>query len=114
MNREDIIGQLTAELQDLKIRVAQLEAAAVPSEGNESSASVPTILVLPLCSCFRRGDRVKSTTSYTTQRRGPTTSSGTKNTLKQLLSHNYKGQLHFVTDNGIKTWQATNNLTRIG
>ena len=29
------------------------------------------------------------------------------------VTHNYKGQVHFVTDNGVKTWRAVNNLTRI-
>ena len=56
MDREDIVAQLTAELQSLKIQVAQLEAAAARSEGSKSSASVATATIPNF---FQRGDRVR-------------------------------------------------------
>lgn len=32
---------------------------------------------------------------------------------KATVTHFYKGQIHFVTDNGIRTWRAINNLRRL-
>lgn len=31
---------------------------------------------------------------------------------KATVTHFYRGQVHFVTDNGIRTWRAVNNLSR--
>jgi hypothetical protein len=52
MKTEDI-DQLTTELRDLKIRVAQLEAAAIDRKSDERSASGEAAAV------FQPGDRVK-------------------------------------------------------
>ena len=112
MEREDIVTQLTAELQNLKIRVAQLEAAAAPREGSSASSASEPPLQVPV---FRRGDRVRINNKL----RKPATWSDSaewnqEQAQKATVTHNYKGQVHLITDNGVKTWQATNNLTRIG
>jgi hypothetical protein len=114
MDREDIVAQLTAELQELKIRVAQLEAAAAPSEDREIGSSVPAPVQETVLG-FRRGDRVRINNKL----RKPATWSDSaewnqEQAQKATVTHNYKGQVHLITDNGVKTWQATNNLTRIG
>lgn len=129
MNIDDVVTQLTAELRALKIRVAQLEAAATPNQDNEErSATVEaadehrsssgqaneqrgTVSAdeqrgtVPF---FQRGDRVKIRNIV----RKPATWHGDNEWIPELaqlatVTHNYKGQVHFVTDNGVKTWRAS-------
>ena len=106
---EDItVEDLIVELNALQIRVAQLEAAqgaaADTDNGNVDNAVA-----------FRRGDcihitnRVKRPSNWNTgvgweedKERTATVTRVTPN------------QIHFVTDNGTRTWRAHRNVRRIG
>jgi hypothetical protein len=101
---DDLIGQLRA----LQVRVAQLETAA-PEPRTDSAP--PVRAAAPR---FKRGDRVFIKNKV----KKPATWSNAvawndDNAKTATVSHIYKGQVHFVTDNGVKTWRAVNNLERI-
>ena len=123
MDREDLIAQLITELQDLRIRVVQLETAA-HERVNEISA----------LETAAHAERVNKSRA----RRAATTpfQPGDRISIKKILKkpatwHNdiawnqeqaqlatvthlvHRGQVWFETDNGIKTWRAVNNITRL-
>jgi outer membrane murein-binding lipoprotein Lpp len=107
MKTEDI-DQLTTELRDLKIRVAQLEAAITDRETDERSASTAAAAV------FQRGDRVKVKNKLKKPATWPVTAKWDQEAAQlATVTHNYKNQVHFITDNGVKTWRAHNNLARL-
>jgi hypothetical protein len=107
MDKDQTVEQLIAQVQALQIRVAQLEVARHESEhivGAKAAASKG----------FRRGDRVKIKNAL----KKPATWSNDNTWIKELaqvatVTHLYRDQVHFVTDNGVKTWRATNNLELI-
>jgi hypothetical protein len=138
MDRDDVIEQLTAQLRNVTIRLAQLEAAAdqrgdsvssartaaasveqgnvessakkaaapTNQEGIESSAKRAAAPIL------QKGDRVYITNTV----KEPQFWNGVweqGKAQKATVTHFYKGQIHFVTDNGIRTWRAVNNLRRL-
>jgi hypothetical protein len=122
MERDDEIEQLTAQLRNVTLRLAQLEAAAdrrgdyvssastaaapVEEEGVGSSARKAAAPIL------QKGDRVYITNAVNK----PQSWKGTWEQVKAqraTVTHFYKGQVHFVTDNNIRTWRAVNNLERL-
>jgi hypothetical protein len=101
------IDNLIEQVRALQVRVAQLETAA--PEPRTDSATVTAAAPR-----FKRGDRVLIKNKL----KKPATWSNevTWNEAEAktaTVSHIYKGQVHFVTDNGVKTWRAVNNLKRI-
>ena len=106
MKTEDI-DQLTTELRDLKIRVAQLEAAAIDRESgcSASTAAAPV---------FQRGDRVKIKNKLKKPATWPSDITWNQDAAQvATVTHNYREQVHFRTDNGVKTWRAQNNLVKL-
>jgi hypothetical protein len=109
MDREDEIEQLTAQLRTINIRLAQLEtAAAARDRVPERSAEVAAATTL------KKGDRVKINNKL----KRPATWNvlvewNQDQAQKATVTHLYKEQVHFVTDNGVKTWRAANNLTKL-
>lgn len=107
MDRKDEIELLTAQLQAINIRLAQLEAAAEQDKkAIKSSAET--------AAAIRKGDRV----NIVNKLKKPSTWSAhvewhQEDAQKATVTHFYKGQVHFVTDNGVKTWRAINNLEKI-
>jgi hypothetical protein len=106
MDREDIVANLTAELRDLRIRVAQLEADR-PNRETERSAKRAAATV------FKQGDRININKTL----KKPAVWDNTvvwnqEQAQRATVTHVYKGQVWFVTDNGVKTWRAINNITR--
>lgn len=103
METEDI-GKLTAELRDLNITVlAQLEAAAIDCESERSAgrATAPAV--------FHCGDQVKIKNKLQKPAMWPINTKWDQ----KAAQHNYKGQVHFRTDNGVKTWRAHSNLQKL-
>jgi hypothetical protein len=104
---ETAVRQPNTDSKSLQVRVAQLETAA--PQPNTNSATVRTAT-----SGFNRGDRVwiknKLKKPATWSNEVPWKEDEAKTA---TVSHIYKGQVHFVTDNGVKTWRAVNNLKRI-
>lgn len=101
-----IVDQLTNELRDLRIRIAQLETAAAANEqeanaGAERAASIG----------FKEGDRVRIKNKLKRPAAWPTKTLWNRELAQfATITHIYRGQVHFVTDNGVKTWRAVNNL----
>ena len=99
MDSEDVVAKLITELKDLRIRVAQLEAVAAPNQGQaERSDSTAA------ASQLRPGDRVQIKNKV----RKPATWSSSaewnqEKAQKATVTHHYKEQVHFETDNGVKT-----------
>ena len=101
------IDSLIEQLENLQVCIAQLETAApeLRTDSTTVRAAAPR---------FNRGDRVWIKNKL---KKPATWSNGVawnENKAKTAtVSHIYKGQVHFVTDNGVKTWRAVNNLKRI-
>ena len=114
MEREEVIEQLTAQLRNVTLRLAQLEAAAVrrgdlvcsastaaapvDAEAVGSSASTAAVPIL------QKGNRVYITNAVKKPQYWNGTWEQDKAQNKATVTHFYKGQIHFVTDNGIRTW----------
>jgi hypothetical protein len=105
MDKDQTIEQLTTQLQALQLRVTQLEAARF----NEQSSTVGA----PVAASneFKKGDRVRVRNAL----KKPATWPKDATWIKELahiatVTHLHREQVHFVTDNGVKTWRAPNNL----
>jgi hypothetical protein len=107
---EDItVEDLIVELNALRIRVAQLEAAQGAAAADNDNGNVDDAVA------FRRGDRIRITnrvrrpsnwnTGVVWEEDKERTATVTRVTLTQI---------HFVTDNGTRTWRAHRNVRRIG
>ena len=104
------IDLLTAELANLRVRVAQLEAAAATDHRTTQDTQEddsPRRVDNP----FRRGDRVKILNKV---RRPATWDTSNpwdqKAAQRATVTRLYREQVHFRTDNGVETWRARNNL----
>ena len=115
MEEERSIDELIAELQELKIREAEIVTAleranrtarvripeVVEGHRQEGHAQVPY--------GFRRGDRVRITNRV----RRPATAGVSWTEERERLATVTRiipDQVHIRTDNGTKTWRAHNNL----
>ena len=124
------IDLLTAELESLRIRVEQLEAERTDKR---TSAIIEQTEVTPIG--LTKGDRVRITNQLevtpigltkgdrvriTNQVRRPAIwpsavawNEETKEKERRAtVTHIYKDQVHFITDNGTKTWRAPNNVRK--
>ena len=104
------IDDLAAQIQALQIRVTQLE---VEKQAN-ASASPAAATSTTVHTGFRRGDRIRIRNAL----KKPATWPQNKQWDQQraqlaTVTHLKKGQVHFETDNGVKTWRAVQNLIRI-
>ena len=107
---EDVtVEELTVELNALRIRVAQLEAA-VGAAADTDNGNVDDAVA------FRRGDRrcitnrVKRPSNWNTGVVWEEDNKERMATVTRVTPH----QIHFVTDNGTRTWRAHRNVRRIG
>ena len=124
MDREDEIEKLTAQLRDVSIRLAQLEAAASREHTERSASRIAAASAEPkdissstskaAAPIISKGDRV----SITNDVRKPSYWNDNiewdqEKAQRATVTHFYRGQVHFVTDNGVRTWRAINNLAKI-
>ena len=107
MDKDQTIELLIAQVQALQIRVTQLETAR-----EERVFSVSNSTTAP--ADFKQGDRVRIRNALKKPATWPRDTIWKKE-LAQVatVTHIYRGQVHFVTDNGVKTWRASNNLELI-
>jgi hypothetical protein len=122
MDRSDEIEQLTTQLRNVSLRLAQLEAAA-SRENNRSSAgtaaapsstttaAAPSSAETAAAPIIQKGDRLRITNKVNKPRNWPGEWDQDK-AQKATVTHFYRGQVHFITDNGVRTWQAVNNLAK--
>ena len=117
MDKDDAIQQLTEQLRNVTLRLAQLEAAA-GRENNESSAetaaapiSFPrTAVASPI---IKKGDRVNIINTVNKPRHWNNNHEwDQQKAQKATVTHFDRGQVHFITDNGVRTWRAINNLAK--
>ena len=105
---EDIaIEDLIAELNSLWIRVAQLEAG----QGAAADTNNGNVDVVALS----RGDRIRITKRVRQPakwRTGVVWDEVRERTA--TVTRVTRDKIHFVTDNGTRTWRAHNNVRRIG
>ena len=105
------IDDLIAELNRLRIRVAQLEARQDVVVIDEEVDDVnDNVIVGPV----KEGDRIRITNRV----RKPATWTGPgvwdeEREKVATVTQVTRNQIHFVTDNGTQTWQAPNNVERI-
>ena len=121
MERDDTIEQLTVQLRNVTLRLAQLEAAADQRGDFVSSASTAAAPVdkgdvgssakKATAPIPQKGDRVYITNAVNKPQFWKGLWEQDK-AQKATVTHFYKGQIHFVTDNNIRTWRAVNNLTK--
>lgn len=106
---EKTIEQLSAELRNLHLRVAQLEAAAA-NETEDSTGAEPAAAI-----GFKKGDKVLIKNKLKKPATWPTSATWDKELAQRAtVTHVYREQVHFITDNGVKTWRAINNLKPLG
>lgn len=123
MDRSDEIEELTTQLRNISLRLAQLEAAtsresnrssagtaAAPSSSAETAAatSSATRAAAPI---IQKGDRL-NILNKVNKPQNWTGEWDQAKAQKATVTHFYRGQVHFVTDNGIRTWRAVNNLSK--
>ena len=129
MDREDEIellkveiGLLTTQLRGINIRLAQLEPAAEQDKRPTTERSTRTAAASIIersagtaaASVIKKGDRV----NIASKLNKPSTWSPhvewcQEDAQRGTVIHFHKGQVHFITDNGVKTWRAINNLRKI-
>jgi hypothetical protein len=124
MDRSDKIEQLTTQLRNVSLRLAQLEVAArtsgkdikssadaavaAPKSAARAAATTGSITGVPF---IQKGDRVIIVNIVNKPQNWNREWDQSK-AQKATVTHFYKGQVHFITDNGIRTWRAINNLTK--
>ena len=95
----DEIAALTRELSRLQVRVAQLEAAAATPHD-------------PGPLGFKKGDRVRIKNKVKRPANWDVEQVWDPEAAQSAtVTHTYREQVHFLTDNGVATWRARNNLT---
>ena len=116
------IEQLTTQLRNVSLRLAQLEAAAsrendrssadtaAPSSSTETAAA-PSSATRAAAPIIQKGDRL-NIINKVNRPHNWTGEWDQAKTQKATVTHFYRGQVHFVTDNGIRTWRAVNNLSK--
>jgi alpha/beta superfamily hydrolase len=129
MDRSDEIEQLTTQLRNVSLRLAQLEAAANRENKNECSAATAAALNTAAPSSadaaaapdsakptttpiIQKGDRVRITNAVNKPKNWNREWEQNK-AQEATVTHFYRGQVHFITDNGIRTWRAVNNLAKL-
>ena len=103
------IDDLISELNALRIRVAQLEAGQEVPDTHEVNVDVDVNVV-----SLKKGDRIRITNRV----KKPATWTGAFVWDEELervatVTRVTPKQIHFITDNGTRTWQAPNNVRRI-
>jgi hypothetical protein len=106
---------LTAQLRQVSIRLAQLEAAAGHEDKGRSAgtAAAPSSAQKAAAPIIKKDDRVHiANTVNKPQSWNANFEWDQVKAQKATVTHFYQGQVHFVTNNGVRTWRAVNNLTK--
>jgi hypothetical protein len=115
MDKDDEIQQLTAQLRSVTIRLEQLEAAAGREKNGSSAgtAAAPSSAKRAAAPILQKGDRVNITNTVNKPRSwNNNVEWDQEKAQRATVTHFYRGQVHFITDNGVRTWRAINNLTK--
>jgi hypothetical protein len=120
MDKDDLIALLTTELQELRIRVTQLEQVVGPTrEETESRARRATeeyehSARRAAASTFQPGDRIRINKTLKKPADWDNVVEWDQKLAQTATVTQFKNkQVWFVTDNGVRTWRAINNVTKI-
>ena len=106
------IVELITELDALRLRISQVEAELRVQQQSTHGPEQVTPIGLT------RGDHVRITNQIRRPAVWPNTIDWNEETKEKernaTVTHIFKGQVHFITDNGTKTWRAANNLQKKG
>ena len=119
-DKDDIIAALTAEIQELRIRVTQVERAVGPTSeelarrATRAAESYERSARQAAAAAYRTGDRIRIKRNLKT----PSDWDSTVEWIQEqaqlaTVTRVSKKQVWFVTDNGISTWRAINNITHL-
>ena len=120
MDDDDEITNLIAEWETLRIRatvvveLVVLEAAEARRSNRPTPVASASAPREPRINGFTRGDRVQIKNKVNRPASRPAARVWNKEAAKLATATEVtREQVHFVTDNGVKTWQAHNNLEHI-
>jgi hypothetical protein len=109
---EETLTDLITELQQLNIR--QVEVLSRIERLTELQATEGISVARNNVNGFRIGDRVRITNKVKKPAAWPREQTWSESEFRSAtVTRVTRLQIHFVTDNGIKTWRAPNNLERI-
>lgn len=109
--RNDSDDPIEREIKALRARLEQLEVAVSIGQQARGGHEGARTAANPV---FKKGDRVRVKNKL----KKPATWSKNDEWIQQqaqkaTVTHRYLNQVHFVTDNGVKTWRAENNLENL-
>jgi threonyl-tRNA synthetase len=110
---KEVIKHLVIELTALRIRVTQLEVELTATASTTRAAAAEAESVeKATAAVIKVGDRVRIKNTLRKPANWPVHREWDRDQA-QLATHLKKDQIHFVTDNGVKTWCAVQNLIKI-
>jgi hypothetical protein len=120
MDGDDEIDSLIAEWESLRIRatvvVELLEAAQARRSNRPTPVASASVQVPrgPTINGFARGDRVRIKNKVNKPASWPAARVWDKDAARfATITEVTREQIHFVTDKGVRTWRAHNNLERV-
>ena len=115
MDQNQTIEHLTAELTALRIRVTQLEVEqAATASATRVATTEGESATRATAAAIKKGDRVRIKNTLRKPATWPVDKEWDgKQAQLATVTHIKKDQIHFVTDNGVKTWRAVQNLVKI-
>jgi hypothetical protein len=120
MDKDNLIASLTAELQELRIRVTQIERAVGPTQeeierrATRAAEEYERSARRAAASSFQTGDRIRIKKNLKKPADWDNTVEWTQERAQlATVTKISKKQVWFVTDNGIHMWRAINNIERL-
>ena len=115
MNNDQAIKDLVTELTALRIRVTQLEVElTATASATRAAATEVEIAAKATAAIIKVGDRVRIRNTLKKPATWPVDQDWRQSQAQlATVTHLKKGQIHFVTDNGVNTWRAVQNLIKI-
>ena len=112
---KEVIKHLVIELTALRIRVTQLEVELTATASTTRAAAAEAESVeKATAAVIKVGDRVRIKNTLRKPANWPVQKEWDRDQAQlATITHLKKDQIHFVTDNGVKTWRAVQNLIKI-
>ena len=119
-DKDDLIAALTAEIEELRIRVTQVERPVGPTpeelerRARKAAEDYERSARKAVATTYRAGDRIRIKRNLKLPSDWDSTVQWVQEQAQlATVTRVTKKQVWFVTDNGITTWRAINNIQRI-
>ena len=119
-DKDDLIAALTAEIEELRIRVTQVERAVGPTpeeldrRARKAAEDYERSARTAAATTYRTGDRIRIKRNLKLPSDWDSTVEWVQEQAQlATVTRVTKKRVWFVTDNGISTWRAINNIQRI-